>query len=164
MGLKGDVVQFPKTGFKGLNMLVVMCNHCPYVKHILPAMVKLIHSYQLEVFTVAINPNDAKQYPDDSSEHMEHLIKDYKIDFPYVSDEGQSVAKSYAAECTPEFYLFNEMYKLVYHGCFDRTQPLMQKPTGQELREAIELTLKGQVVKNQHPSLGCSIKWRSAEK
>lgn len=145
-------------------LVVFTCNHCPYAKAAWPVIIELYHRYKDRISFVAINPNDERQYPEDSFEQMKKKKKDWRIPFPYLQDETQVVAKLYHAQCTPDPYLFkNEAgdFKLFYHG---RINDNWQNPTNvkeKNLEEAIEFLLQNQSAPaNQPPSMGCSIKWK----
>ncbi|WIO73707.1 thioredoxin family protein [Porticoccaceae bacterium LTM1] len=145
-------------GEKG-TLVMFICNHCPFVKHIESALIKFGKDYkQSGIGIVAINSNDADNYPDDSPERMAE--KNYP--FPYLYDESQQVAKDYNAACTPDFFLFDRDLKLVYRGQFDDSRPGNSEPvTGADLRAAMDSILVGKNVNEiQHPSIGCNIKWR----
>ncbi|WP_119304883.1 thioredoxin family protein [Dongia deserti] len=151
--------------FAGAPALLVMfiCNHCPYVKHLKKALVDFATKYQARgLAMVAINANDWSRYADDSPEKMQADIDTYGYPFPYLVDESQAVAKAYGAACTPEFYLFDSGRKLFYHGRFDDSTPGNGRPiTGQDLSMAVEAALAGEPYpREQSPAMGCSIKWR----
>lgn len=153
--------------FKGAPALLVafICNHCPYVLHIRSRFAQLANEYQQRgVAIVAINSNDAENYPDDSPEKMVDEIKLAGYTFPYLYDGTQEVAKDYKAACTPDFFLFDRDRKLVYRGQFDDSRPKNGRPvTGKNLREALEAVLTGHPVSaDQKPSVGCNIKWKPA--
>jgi thiol-disulfide isomerase/thioredoxin len=140
-----------------------ICNHCPYVKHVMHAFGPLERDYAsagLEV--VAINANDVDRYPEDSPEKMRALAHELKWGFPYLLDELQSVARAFRAACTPDFYLFDEDGVLAYRGQFDGSRPGNDAPvTGADLRGAIDAVLGGRTVSSdQTPSIGCNIKWK----
>lgn len=144
-------------------LVIFMCNHCPYVKHIKEALVDLANGYSDEdLGTVAISSNDVDKYPDDSPEKMAEEAKQFGYPFPYLFDETQEVAKAYRAACTPDFFLFDSDRKLVYRGQFDESRPGNDKPvTGKDLRNAIDKLLEdGTVLDDQTPSMGCNIKWK----
>jgi peroxiredoxin len=148
---------------KGL-LVMFICNHCPYVKHVQDGLVQLGKDYEKrDLAIVAINANDAVGYPDDSPEKMavEAKGKDYR--FPYLHDETQAVARAYQAACTPDFFLYDAARTLVYRGQFDSSRPGNGIPvTGQDLRAAIDLVLADKPVPAyQKPSAGCNIKWRA---
>ncbi|MGH9446294.1 MAG: thioredoxin family protein [Terriglobia bacterium] len=145
-------------------LVVFMCNHCPYVKHIRSQFAKLAQEYQERgVGIVGINANDAGSYPDDRPEAMAEEIKRVGYTFPYLYDESQEVARAYRAACTPDFYLFDRKRELVYRGQFDESRPNNGQPvTGADLKAAIDSVLEGRPVSaNQKPSLGCNIKWKA---
>jgi len=145
-------------------LVVFMCNHCPFVKHILKDFVKLVKEYQPKgVAVVGINSNDVESFPEDSPSMMKKLVKEMDFTFPYLYDENQEVAKKYRAACTPDFFLFDGERKLVYRGQMDDSRPGNNIPiTGSDLRAAINAVLTGnQVSKRQKPSMGCNIKWKT---
>jgi len=153
--------------FKDRKALVVMfiCNHCPYVKHVADELAKLGRDYQSKkVGFVAISSNDVDNHPDDSPEKMKAEAESRGYTFPYLYDADQSVAKSYNAACTPDFYLFDARRKLVYRGQLDDSRPNSGVPvTGADLRSAIESVLAGDKPDDsQKPSMGCNIKWKPA--
>jgi len=144
-------------------LVVFMCNHCPFVKHILDGLVVLIKDYQVKgVAAVGINSNDAADYPDDRPEMMAKVAKQKGFTFPYLYDETQDVAKAYHAACTPDFFLFDKQRKLVYRGQMDDSRPGNGIPvTGKDLRAALDATLEGKpLLARQKPSIGCNIKWK----
>ena len=144
-------------------LVVFMCNHCPFVKHILDPMIELVKGYQSKgVTVVGINSNDVTNYPDDSPEMMVKVAKEAGFTFPYLYDETQKVAKAYCAACTPDFFLFDSNKTLVYRGQIDDSRPGNGIPvTGADLTAAINAVLEGkQVSKEQKPSIGCNIKWK----
>jgi len=148
-------------GEKGL-LVIFTCNHCPYAIAVWPRVVKLAkYARKLGINTVAINPNAPNPaYPEDSAEKMKDKIKELGIDFPYLVDETQEVAKKFKAQCTPDIYLFNKDHELVYHGRVDDNWQDENKVTKEELKEAIEKLSKGEKIpEKQYPSIGCSIKW-----
>jgi peroxiredoxin len=151
--------------FKDARALVVifMCNHCPYVKHIRHELADLAGEYQKRGVAVAgINSNDAVNHPEDSPAKMTAEIQEIGYTFPYLYDETQSVAKAYQAACTPDIFLFDHEHKLVYRGQFDDSRPGNGIPvTGKDLRDALDAVLGGQPISpNQKASVGCNIKWK----
>lgn len=151
--------------FAGKKALLVMfiCAHCPYVKHVEKELAKLGADYAgKSISIVAISSNDAENYPDDNPAGLKRQAQTLGFQFPYLFDESQSVAKAYKAACTPDFFLFDEKNKLVYRGQFDTSRPGNGVPvTGQDLRAAIDTVLAGEPVpQEQRPSLGCNIKWK----
>jgi peroxiredoxin len=144
-------------------LVIFMCNHCPYVKHIRAELARLVREYQERgVAVVGINSNDVKNYPDDSPTKMAQEIELVGYTFPYLFDETQEVAKAYRAACTPDFYLFDAQRKLVYRGQMDDSRPGNNIPvTGSDLRAAMDALLAGQGAPvEQKPSAGCNIKWK----
>ncbi len=144
-------------------LVIFMCNHCPFVKHIREELAKLAREFQSKgAAIVAINSNDAQNFPGDSPEKMREEVQNFGYTFPYLFDETQEVAKSYRAACTPDIFLFDKSQKLVYRGQFDESRPKNNLPaTGKDLREALDAVLSGKPVsENQIPSIGCNIKWK----
>jgi peroxiredoxin len=144
-------------------LVVFMCNHCPYVKHVAGGLAQLAKDYQARgVAVVGINSNDVETYTDDSPAKMAEEVKLRGYTFPYLYDATQEVAKAYQAACTPDFYVFDRGRKLVYRGQMDGSRPGNGVPvTGQDLRAALDAVLAGQPVSgNQRASLGCNIKWK----
>jgi peroxiredoxin len=150
--------------FKGKPLLVMfICNHCPYVKHIRAGLAQLARDYLLRgAAIVGISSNDVANYPADSPDKMKAEAKDAGYNFPYLHDETQTVAKAYRAACTPDFYIFDKNHRLVYRGQFDDSRPGNNLPvTGKDLRVALDAVLAGKPVSpNQKPSIGCNIKWK----
>ncbi|HBE72153.1 MAG TPA: thioredoxin family protein [Planctomycetaceae bacterium] len=145
-------------------LVIFMCNHCPYVKHVAPELAKLADDYVARgLATVGISSNDAEAYPDDSPAKMKEEAAIQGYHFPYLFDETQEVAAAYHAACTPDFYLFDADLKLVYRGQLDDTRPKQdQTPDGRDLRAAIDALLSGQkIAEVQKPSIGCNIKWKA---
>lgn len=150
--------------FEGKPALLVMfiCNHCPFVKHIAEELSALGREYQSRgAAVVAISSNDSTKYPEDSPEQMVHEAESRGYVFPYLFDEDQAVAKAYKAACTPDFFLFDGDQNLVYRGQLDASRPGNDIPvTGSDLRAALDAVLSGQAVaQEQIPSIGCNIKW-----
>ena len=144
-------------------LVMFICAHCPYVKNIEDEIAVIAKQYQnSKIGFVAISSNDPEAYPEDSPEGLRKQAEEFEFAFPYLYDETQEVAKAYDAMCTPEFYLFDEELKLIYRGRFDASTPGNPEPvTGENLIEAIERHLEDEpVVEAQHPSMGCSIKWK----
>lgn len=145
-------------------LIVFMCNHCPYVIHVVDNLVELIKEYQAkELAVVAISSNDVVQYPDDSPELMALFAREHDFSFPYLYDESQEVAKAYRAACTPDFFVFDSEHALAYRGQMDDSRPGSDVPiTGDDLRAALDVILNGQKPStDQKPSMGCNIKWKS---
>lgn len=150
--------------FAGKPLLVMfLCNHCPFVKHVRDGLVSLVREYQAKgIEAVAINANDWSQYPDDAPDRMAEEAKRCGYTFPYLYDESQETARAYRAACTPDFYLFDGGHRLVYRGQMDDSRPGNGIPvTGRDLRAAMDALLAGRKVPaDQRPSIGCNIKWR----
>jgi thiol-disulfide isomerase/thioredoxin len=150
------------TGKKGL-LVMFICRHCPYVKHIQQELSRLGKDYGAKPLgIVAISSNDAVQYPDDAPDGLRAMAQELHLAYPYCYDEAQDTAKAYRAACTPDFYLFDETRHLVYRGQLDDSRPGNAIPvTGGDLRAAIDAVLAGQPVSpRQKPSIGCNIKWK----
>jgi len=151
--------------FAGQNALLVMfiCRHCPYVKHVQTELARLGTDYAgIPIGIVAISSNDPADYPDDAPESLKEMAVQLGFTFPFCYDESQAVAKAYSAVCTPDFFLFDGARRLVYRGQFDGSRPGNGVPvTGHDLRAAMDAVLAGQLVNpDQKPSIGCSIKWK----
>ncbi len=145
-------------------LVMFLCNHCPYVKHVQPALARFAQEYLAwGAAVVAINSNDVTAYPEDSPARMAEEARTARYAFPYLYDESQAVAQAYRAACTPDFFLFDKARRLVYRGQFDDSRPESGLPvTGKDLRAALEAVLAGQPVSSQQkPSLGCNIKWKA---
>ncbi len=147
---------------KGL-LVAFICNHCPYVKHILDEFVIAARDLQQKgIGVVTISSNDVENYPDDSPVKMAALARERWFSFPYLYDGTQEVAKAYRAACTPDLFLFDENDELVYRGQFDDSRPGNDAPVnGKDLRGAVEMLLDGKTVETQKPSVGCNIKWKA---
>jgi thiol-disulfide isomerase/thioredoxin len=145
-------------------VIMFICNHCPYVIHILDRLLLVASEYQKKgVSFIAISSNDVSSYPQDGPDKMALLAAEYHFCFPYLYDETQVVAKAYQAACTPDFYVFDHNVQCVYRGCFDASNPGNQiEVTGEALMAAMDAVLVGgQPVMDQQPSVGCNIKWIS---
>lgn len=151
--------------FSAKKVLLVMfiCRHCPYVKHIQAELAKIGRDYaDQDMGIVAISSNDADAYPEDSPESLKQMAKELGFEFPFCYDKTQEVAKAYQAACTPDFFLYDSTRRLVYRGQLDDSRPGNNKPvTGRDLRQAIDCALSGQPMPTaQKPSIGCNIKWK----
>ncbi len=147
---------------KGL-VVMFICNHCPYVKHVRDELARFGRDMQASgVAVVAISSNDVSTHPADSPEKMAEEKKTAGYEFPYLYDADQSVAAAYKAACTPDFYLFDQTRALVYRGQFDDSRPGNGTPvTGTDLRHAVDALLNGRPARSpQKPSMGCNIKWK----
>jgi peroxiredoxin len=174
LGTKAPDFQLPDTNgnivslsdFEAVPALLVifMCNHCPFVKHVLDGMVELIKEYQDKgVAVIGINSNDVENYAEDTPEKMAEVAAQKGFTFPYLYDETQQVAKAYRAACTPDFFLFDRDRKLFYRGQMDDSRPGNGiAVTGADLRAALDALLQNkQPPAQQKPSIGCNIKWKS---
>ncbi len=152
---------------KGENGLLVMfiCNHCPYVKAVLDRIIRDCRDLQkYGIGCVAINANDATQYPEDSFENMKRLAEEKRFPFPYLFDESQEVAKAFGAVCTPDFFGYNARLALQYRGRLDASRKEAVPDAARELFEAMKrVAICGNGPREQYPSMGCSIKWKQEE-
>jgi len=149
-------------GSKG-TLVVFMCNHCPFVIHALTEIIMIANDYRVQgLGIIAISSNDVEKFPQDSPELMTEFAFQNKIDFPYLYDESQYVAKAFDAACTPEFYLFDNQDRLFYRGQLDDSRPNNGIPlSGSDLRNAIDALIYNRSLNEiQKPSIGCSIKWK----
>lgn len=162
----GQMLQFPPLKSYKATVILFICNHCPYVKHINGELSLLAKKYMAEeVFFLAINSNDVEQYPQDSPENMQQVALEQQYPFPYLFDETQEVAEIYQARCTPDFFVYNSELKLVYRGQLDDSRPGNSIPvTGKSLRTALDCILANEpILIEQKPSLGCNIKWKPSK-
>ncbi|MFC7440546.1 thioredoxin family protein [Laceyella putida] len=144
-------------------VIMFICNHCPYVKHVQSQLVRLANDYSPKgVSFIAISSNDAMQYPEDGPDKMKQVAEEFQYPFPYLYDETQEVAKAYQAACTPDFYIFDSKLACVYRGQLDDSRPGNELPvTGSSIRAALDQILGNEpVTVQQKPSMGCNIKWR----
>ena len=140
-------------------VIMFICNHCPYVKHINAELVRMANDYIPKgVSFIAINSNDYIAIPEDSPENMAKM----QYPFPYLVDQTQEVARAYDAVCTPDFFVYDKDMKLVYRGQLDDSRPSNQVPSdGKDMRAALDAILSGQKPSpRQRPSIGCNIKWK----
>lgn len=161
--VSGDLVSLQDVKSDAATVVMFVCNHCPYVLHILDEVVAIAKLYQTKgIQFVAINSNDVVGYPEDSPEKMKQLAVKDGFTFPYLYDEDQTIAKVYQAACTPEFYVFDNSFKCFYHGRFDAAMPGNDVPvTGIDLMQALDKALAAEPIPdNQMPSMGCNIKWK----
>lgn len=145
-------------------LVIFMCNHCPFVKHVADGLAQLARDYMPRgIAIVGINSNDVATHPEDSPEQMVHEAEQRGYPFPYLFDESQEVAQAYGAACTPDFFLYDKSRKLVYRGQLDASRPGNGIPvTGGDLRAALDTLLAGKPpLEKQTPSIGCNIKWRA---
>lgn len=149
-------------GSKG-TLVMFICNHCPFVLHVIKEVVMIANDYRVQgLGVVAISSNDIEKHPEDSPELMTEFAFKNKIDFPYLFDETQEVAKAYDAACTPDFYLFDNQNRLFYRGQLDDSRPGNGIPlSGSNLRSAIDALIYNRSLNEiQKPSIGCNIKWK----
>ncbi len=151
-------------GTKG-TLVMFICNHCPFVKHVVPELGRLARDYAGKgIGIVAINANDLATNPEDGPEHMKELALAEGWTFPFLMDESQVVALAFQAACTPDFFLFDAGGSLVYRGRLDETRPKSgAAPHGRDLRAALDAVIAGRAPdREQHASVGCNIKWKNA--
>ena len=149
-------------GEKG-TLVMFICNHCPFVHHVIDEIVRIANDYRVQAIGVmAISSNDINKFPQDAPELMTEFAFENNLEFPYLYDETQEVAKAYNAACTPDFFLFDNQDKLVYRGQLDDSRPGNGIPlSGNDLRGAIDGIIYNRVINpDQKPSLGCNIKWK----
>lgn len=161
--LSGQIVNLESSRRENGVLVMFICNHCPYVKHVQEQIVSIGNEYQDKgIGVVAISSNDIEAYPEDSPEDMRQLAKTWNFHFPYLYDETQEVARAYDAACTPDFYLFNASLELVYRGQLDKSRPGNSEPNnGEDLRAAMDDLIAGNpIIVEQIPSVGCNIKWK----
>ncbi len=161
--VSGKVLSLQELKSDKATVIMFICNHCPFVKHIQQQLVMLANDYQQKgIQFIAISANDADSYPDDSPEKMQQLAIDLGFSFPYFYDETQEVAKAYQAACTPDFFIFDAALHLVYRGQLDDSRPGSSIPvTGKDIRNALDNILAGKKIDaQQKPSIGCNIKWK----
>jgi peroxiredoxin len=164
INVDGRIVGLHDFDDKPALLVIFMCNHCPFVKHVADGLTQLAMDYLPRgVAIVGINSNDAASNPQDSPEQMVHEAEQRGYPFPYLYDETQEVAKAYGAACTPDFFLYDMGRKLVYRGQLDGSRPGNNIPvTGKDLRAALDAVLASkQPPQQQIPSIGCNIKWRT---
>ena len=168
LGIDGEMYTNEIFDGKKGSLVMFICNHCPFVKHVNEEIVNLSNEIMgNDVGVIGINSNDSTQekYAEDSIDKMREYADNLGYNFPYVVDEDQSVAKNFTAQCTPDFFLFDSNQKLVYRGQLDGSRPGNDVPTnGESLRSAIQALLNDEdPISKQLPSMGCNIKWRVGE-
>ena len=144
-------------------LIMFICNHCPFVKHVNDELVGLANDYKIKgIGFVAISSNDVIHHPDDSPTMMKYVAQELNYPFPYLYDETQDVAKAYDAACTPDFFIYDKDLQLVYRGQLDDSRPGNEVPvTGKDIRHALDCLINHQPVPaEQRPSIGCNIKWK----
>jgi thiol-disulfide isomerase/thioredoxin len=161
----GRTVRLSQLGDKKALLVMFICRHCPYVKHVQSELARIGQDYKDQpVGIVAISSNDASAYPDDAPASLREMALDLKFSFPFCYDETQNVARAFTAACTPDFFLFDHNRRLAYRGQLDSSRPGSATPVnGEDLRAALDALLAGRPVNpEQRPSVGCNIKWRNA--
>jgi len=162
--VSGEIVSLSTFQDKKALLVMFICRHCPYVKHIQIQLAQLGQDYQTTPLgIVAISSNDAQNYPADAPASLKEMALELGFTFPFCYDETQDVAKAFTAACTPDFFLFDQEFKLAYRGQLDDSRPSLAIPvTGQDLRQAIDQLLVGKSVNpEQKPSIGCNLKWKA---
>lgn len=145
-------------------VIMFICNHCPFVKHVQQELVNIANDYQQKgISFIAINSNDVEEYPEDSPQKMKEVAQKLQYPFPYLYDETQKIARNYQAACTPDFFVFDDNLKCVYRGQLDGSRPGNKIPvTGEDLRIALDNLLSHKPISSeQKPSMGCNIKWKA---
>ncbi|MBO3699256.1 thioredoxin family protein [Roseivirga sp. E12] len=161
--ISGNVVSLAELKSDKATVIMFICNHCPFVKHVDEGIVTLVNEYKERgVAFIAISSNNVENYPQDAPDLMKVEAERVGYDFPYVYDESQEIAKAYDAACTPDFYVFDGEMRCVYRGQLDDSRPGNGKPvTGMDMRNALDEVLVGKAVSApQVPSMGCNIKWK----
>ena len=162
--VSGEIRSLQELKSDSATVILFICNHCPYVKHVNKGIAELANDYRAKgVAFIAISANDAEAFPDDAPEFLKKQAIEHGFNFPYLYDETQQVAKAYKAACTPDFYVFNKALKLEYHGRMDEANHKNNAPNdGKDIRNALDKVIKGQPADNlQTPSSGCNIKWKA---
>lgn len=161
--VSGETLSLANFADQSVLLVMFICRHCPFVKHVQDELAKLGKDYQNKgVAIVAISANDAENYPNDAPDSLKAMAEELNLSFPLCYDASQSVAKSYTAACTPDFFVFDSERQLAYRGQLDDSRPGNDKPVdGRDLRAAIDALLSQQPVSpDQKPSIGCNIKWK----
>lgn len=164
--VSGKMMSLNELKSQKATVIMFICNHCPYVKHVNHELVRLARDYQPKgVAFIAISSNDVAQYPEDGPEEMKKVAQQLGYPFPYLHDESQDVARAYDAACTPDIYIFDKDLKLAYRGQLDDARPGNNAPvTGNDVRAALDNLLSGKPVSpEQKPSIGCNIKWKKTQ-
>ncbi|HLB42160.1 MAG TPA: thioredoxin family protein [Gammaproteobacteria bacterium] len=162
----GKYLSLSETKSDIATVIMFICNHCPYVKYILPKLLEIVNIYQAKgICFIAISSNNAETYPEDGPNKMKEATEQHQFPFPYLYDQTQTTAKAYHAACTPDFYIFDRHLHCVYRGRFDDATPGNRHPvTGQDLSQALDNILSNHSIStHQKPSLGCNIKWKTTE-
>ena len=162
--VSGETVSLNDFADKKALLVMFICRHCPFVKHVESELAQIGIDYESkDVGIVAVSANDAAEFPDDAPESLKEMAEQLGFKFPFLYDESQETAKAYSAACTPDFFLFDRSRKLVYRGQLDDSRPDSGKPvTGKDLRAAVDAVLNDQAINaDQRASIGCNIKWKS---
>ena len=162
--VSGNTLSLDQLKSENATVIMFICNHCPFVKHVNDELVRLANDYIPKGITfMAISSNDVANYPEDSPEKMKQNAKQLGFTFPYLYDKSQEVARAYDAACTPDFFIYDKNLKLVYRGQLDDSRPSNYIPvTGKDIRFALDLLLSGKAIpKEQKASIGCNIKWKT---
>lgn len=161
-----DGKQYSLDDFSGNKAIVIifMCNHCPYVQGVIQRLITLQEKYKNDgVQCIGINANESENYPEDSMEKMKEYAKKWGLNFPYLRDKTQKVAKKYNAQCTPDIFVYDKQFKLAYHGRIDDNWQDEENVTSHDLDDALNALVNNKMPKEkQYPSMGCSIKWINA--
>lgn len=159
--VSGETVR--KSDFDGKPLLVMfICNHCPFVIHVMPELDRLTSEYGDKVEIIAVNANDLEHYPQDGPDNMKALAQERGWKFPFLFDATQEVARAYDAACTPDFFVYDANHTLYYRGQLDDTRPGGPDPDGADLRAALDALIAGKdAPEKQFPSMGCNIKWKA---
>jgi peroxiredoxin len=161
--VSGGTVSLKDFASKKALLVMFICRHCPYVKHVQQEIARIGKDYtDKDVGLVAISANDADTYREDTPQSLKEMAEELDFNFPFLYDESQEVAKAYTAACTPDFFVFDENRELVYRGQLDDSRPGNGVPvTGEDLRSALDAVLADEPVNpDQRPSVGCNIKWK----
>lgn len=159
--VSGRVVSLEEVRAGRALLVMLLCRHCPYVKHVEAELARIGRDYGSKLGIVGISANDAATYPEDAPAGLKEQAVNASFTFPYLYDESQNIARAYGAVCTPEFFLFDAKPLLAYHGRLDASRPGREPATGSDLRAALDAVLAGRTVEGpQAPSVGCSIKWK----
>lgn len=160
--VSGETISLATFADKKALLVMFICQHCPFVKHVKPELARIGRDYSDRLGIVAISANDVENYPDDSPEKLKQMAEEHEFNFPVCYDESQEVSKAYTAACTPDFFLFDESNRLVYRGQLDDSRPSTDVPvSGRDLRLAIDAVLRDKEIDpQQKPSIGCNIKWK----
>lgn len=160
--IDNEVVNLDNLKSGTATVIMFICNHCPFVKHLNSEIVNLSNEYMEKgINFIAISSNDVEYYPQDGPGEMKKMAIELGYKFPYLYDETQQVAKDYGAECTPDFFIYNEKLELVYRGQFDDSRPGKGIPNGTDIRNALDnIISKKPIDPDQKPSVGCNIKWK----